>query len=30
MFDSPNIESFGPWYQSEEVGFRLVAPLPNR
>ncbi len=30
MFDSPNIESFGPWYHSEEVGFRLVAPLPNR
>jgi tRNA A-37 threonylcarbamoyl transferase component Bud32 len=30
MFDSPNIESFGPWFQSEEVGFRLVMPLPNR
>jgi len=30
MFDSPNIESFGPWFQSEEVGFRLVAFLPNR
>jgi hypothetical protein len=30
MFDSPNVESFGPWFQSEEVGFRLVRPLPNR
>jgi formylglycine-generating enzyme required for sulfatase activity len=30
MFDSPNVESFGPWFQSEELGFRLVIPLPNR
>jgi hypothetical protein len=30
MFDSPNVESFGPWFQSEEVGFRLVMPLPRR
>jgi formylglycine-generating enzyme required for sulfatase activity/tRNA A-37 threonylcarbamoyl transferase component Bud32 len=30
MFDSPNVESFGPWFQSEELGFRLVMPLPNR
>ncbi len=30
MFDSPNVESFAPWYLSEEVGFRLVKPLPAR
>ncbi|HEX9692058.1 MAG TPA: bifunctional serine/threonine-protein kinase/formylglycine-generating enzyme family protein [Gemmatimonadales bacterium] len=28
MFDSPNVESFAPWYQSAEVGFRLVKPKP--
>ncbi len=30
MFDSPNLESFPPLFDSEEVGFRLARPLPNR
>ena len=29
MFDSPNIESSRPFFESEEVGFRLVKPLPT-
>jgi len=29
MFDSPNIESSRPSFQSEEVGFRLVKALPT-
>ncbi len=30
MFDSPNVDAFAPWFESEEVGFRLVTPLPTR
>jgi len=30
MFDSPNVESFAPLFDSEEVGIRLVLPVPNR
>jgi eukaryotic-like serine/threonine-protein kinase len=30
MFDWPNLESLGPSFHSDEVGFRLVMPVPNR
>jgi formylglycine-generating enzyme required for sulfatase activity/tRNA A-37 threonylcarbamoyl transferase component Bud32 len=30
MFDTPNLESFAPSFESEEVGLRLVAPVPSR
>lgn len=29
MFDTPNLESFTPSFESEEVGLRLVAPVPS-